>query len=126
MNEYRKLILRTVGKYIQTQHEENGVSIMGVNDHLFPVEVILQTLDDMIREEEAPKQITLGDVLYLIDPDGEGDDQIALMDCNGEAALMGPTKSKYWEAYEAKQVSGITAAGRAMKVWLKEEEEETE
>lgn len=126
MNEYREMILRTVGKYIQTQHEENGLDMLGVNDHLFPVEAILEELDAMIREKEAPKQVTLGDVLYLINHDGEGDDQIALMDCNGEAALIGPTKSKYWEPYEEKQVSGITAAGRALKVWLKEEEEETE
>lgn len=124
MNEYRKLILRTVGKYIQTQHEENGLGMLGVNDQLFPVEVILEELDAMIRGEEAPKQITLGDVLDLIDSDRESDDIVTLMDCNGEASLTGLTKSKYWEPYEEKQVDGITAKEDVLQVWLKEEEGE--
>lgn len=49
----RSCILRAVGKYVQTQAEENGLSALGVNGIVYAVEDILQELDAIIREEEG-------------------------------------------------------------------------
>ena len=49
----RSRILRAVGRYIQTQHEEHGLSALGVNGTVYAVEDILQELDVIIREEEG-------------------------------------------------------------------------
>lgn len=49
----RSRILRAVGRYIQTQHEEHGLSALGVNGTVYAVEDILQELDAIIREEEG-------------------------------------------------------------------------
>ena len=49
----RSRILRAVGRYIQTQHEEHGLSALGVNGTVYAVEDILKELDAIIREEEG-------------------------------------------------------------------------
>lgn len=49
----RSRILRAVGRYIQTQYEEHGLSALGVNGTVYAVEDILQELDAIIREEEG-------------------------------------------------------------------------
>lgn len=49
----RSRILRAVGRYIQTQHEEHGLSALGVNGTVYCVEDVLQELDAIIREEEG-------------------------------------------------------------------------
>ena len=49
----RSHILRAVGRYIQTQHEEHGLSALGVNGTVYEVEDILKELDAIIREEEG-------------------------------------------------------------------------
>lgn len=51
----RSRILRAVGRYIQTQHEEHGLSALGVNGTVYAVEDILKELDAIIREEEGTK-----------------------------------------------------------------------
>lgn len=49
----RSHILRAVGKYIQTQAEQNGLKALGVNGIVFGVEDVLQELDALIRREEG-------------------------------------------------------------------------
>ncbi len=49
----RSRILRAVGRYIQTQAEENGLSALGVNGYIYHVEDVLQELDALIKEEEG-------------------------------------------------------------------------
>ena len=49
----RSRILRAVGRYIQTQAEENGLKALGVNGAVYVVEDILQELDALIKEEEG-------------------------------------------------------------------------
>ena len=49
----RSRILRAVGRYIQTQAEENGLKALGVNGYVYGVEDVLQELDEVIREEEG-------------------------------------------------------------------------
>ena len=49
----RSHILRAVGRYIQTQAEENGLRALGVNGIVYNVEDVLQELDALIREEEG-------------------------------------------------------------------------
>ena len=49
----RSHILRAVGRYIQTQAEENGLSALGVNGIVYDVKEVLQELDALIREEEG-------------------------------------------------------------------------
>lgn len=49
----RSRILRAVGRYIQTQAEESGLSALGVNGTVYAVEDVLQELDAIIREEEG-------------------------------------------------------------------------
>ena len=122
MNEYREMIIRTVGKYIQTQHEENGLRILGINDHLFPVDAILEELDAMLKEDETSKRITLGDIIDLIDPEAE--DDITIMDRNGNIALVGSAKSRYWKPFKEKQVEDIMVVGSILRVWLEEEEDD--
>lgn len=122
MNEYREVIIRTVGKYIQTQYEENGLRILGINDHLFPAEAILEELDAMLKEVETPKRITLGDILDIIAP--EADEGITIMDRNGNVALVGSAKSRYWKPYKEKQVEYIMVVGSILRVWLKEEKDD--
>lgn len=46
-------ILRAVGRYIQTQAEQNGLKALGVNGIVYNVEDVLQELDALIREEEG-------------------------------------------------------------------------
>lgn len=49
----RSRILRAVGRYIQTQAEENGLKALGVNGTVYAVEDVLQELDALIKEEEG-------------------------------------------------------------------------
>ena len=49
----RSRILRAVGRYIQTQAEENGLSALGVNGTVYYTEDVLQELDALIKEEEG-------------------------------------------------------------------------
>lgn len=49
----RSRILRAVGRYIQTQAEENGLKALGVNGTVYNVEDVLQELDALIKEEEG-------------------------------------------------------------------------
>ena len=49
----RSHILRAVGRYIQTQHEQEGLKALGVNGIVYAVEDVLQELDAIIREEEG-------------------------------------------------------------------------
>ena len=49
----RSRILRAVGRYIQTQAEENGLSALGVNGAVYVVGDSLQELDALIKEEEG-------------------------------------------------------------------------
>ena len=49
----RSCILRAVGRYIQTQHEEQGLSALGVNGFIYHVEDVLQELDALIKQEEG-------------------------------------------------------------------------
>ena len=49
----RSRILRAVGRYIQTQAEQNGLKALGVNGIVYNVEDILQELDALIRKEEG-------------------------------------------------------------------------
>lgn len=49
----RSRILRAVGRYIQTQAEENGLRALGVNGYAYYVDDVLQELDAVIREEEG-------------------------------------------------------------------------
>ena len=51
----RSRILRAVGRYIQMQHEEHGLSALAVNGIVYNVEDILKELDAIIREEEGEK-----------------------------------------------------------------------
>ena len=51
--EDRSRILRAVGRYIQTQHEQKGLAALGVNGIVYDVEDVLQELDAIIREEEG-------------------------------------------------------------------------
>ena len=46
-------ILRSVGRYIQTQAEQNGLKALGVNGIVYNVEDVLQELDALIRKEEG-------------------------------------------------------------------------
>lgn len=46
-------ILRAVGRYIQTQAEQNGLKALGVNGIVYKVEDVLQELDTLIRKEEG-------------------------------------------------------------------------
>ena len=46
-------ILRAVGRYIQTQAEQNGLKALGVNGIVYKVEDVLQELDALIKEEEG-------------------------------------------------------------------------
>lgn len=46
-------ILRAVGRYIQTQAEQNGLKALGVNGIVYNVEDVLQELDALIRNEEG-------------------------------------------------------------------------
>lgn len=52
----RSRILRAVGRYIQTQAEENGLKALGVNGYVYGVEDVLQELDAVIREEEGEER----------------------------------------------------------------------
>ena len=49
----RSHILRAVGRYIQTQAEQNGLKALGVNGIVYNVEDVLQELDALIRNEEG-------------------------------------------------------------------------
>lgn len=49
----RSRILRAVGRYIQTQAEENGLKALGVNGTVYGIGDVLQELDAVIREEEG-------------------------------------------------------------------------
>lgn len=118
----RSRILRAVGRYIQTQAEENGLKALGVNGYVYGIEDVLQELDAMLKEDETPKRIILGDIIDLIDPEAE--DDITIMDRNGNIALVGSAKSRYWEPYKEKQVEDIMVVGSILRVWLKEEEDD--
>ncbi len=49
----RSRILRAVGRYIQTQAEENGLKAIGVNGTVYDVGDVLRELDALIKEEEG-------------------------------------------------------------------------
>ena len=54
--EYSKrklLALRSAGKYLLTRAEEDGLTALGVNDEIMPIEDVLTVISDLIYEEEG-------------------------------------------------------------------------
>lgn len=71
-NNKRAQVLRAVGRYILTQHEEKGLAMLGVNGSLYSVETILDELDAMVHEaEDIPRKVRCEDCLYYREEDGQ-------------------------------------------------------
>ena len=63
------------------------------------------------------KEITIKDILYLLDKDRESEEIVILMG-DGEAEAKAMVKSEIWQGIEHRAVKAIESYG--LRIWLKE------
>ena len=63
-------------------------------------------------------KVTLGQILDLIDASRESEENIQLMDHNGEVEATAMVKSTIWEALENRTINSMQAMGDTLQIWL--------
>lgn len=64
------------------------------------------------------KDVTLGQILDLIDNTRESDEMVEIMDHNGQAQCKAMVCSIVWQGIEYKTVNSMQACGDNFRIWL--------
>ena len=62
--------------------------------------------------------ITLGQILDLIDNNRESEENVEIMDHNGEVQCRAMVCSVVWQGIEDKTVNSMQAGGNCLQIWL--------
>lgn len=68
-------------------------------------------------------KITLGDLIDLIDKDRESEEEVAIMDFDGEV-MRAKVRWNGWKGIEDREVNSIEASRNTLLVWLEGRKEE--
>ena len=64
------------------------------------------------------KDVTLGQILDLIDNNRESEEMVEIMDHNGQVQCRAMVCSVIWQGIENKTVNSMGADGNCLQIWL--------
>lgn len=64
------------------------------------------------------KDVTLGQILDLIDNNRESEEMVEIMNHNGEVQCKAMVCSITWQGIEDKTVNSMQALGNCLQIWL--------
>ena len=64
------------------------------------------------------KDVTLGQILDLLDNNRESEEKVEIMDNNGNVQCRAMVCSVVWQGIEDKTVNSMQAAGNCLQIWL--------
>lgn len=64
------------------------------------------------------KDITLGQILNLLDINRESEEMVEIMDHNGQVQCRAMVCSVVWQGIEYKTINSMMASGDCLRIWL--------